>query len=198
MQPDLFRGERQQQERRRSRSRESEGKENKGSDDKDVKKERSNRKRRRSRSRSRRRRRRRRRSRSGSAGREEGKDFGPGLKHRRRRHRNLWDLLPGEAEQLGLLKGLPINIGSTGDFMHADRAGRRVYVGNLPLNVKEAELRDFFNAVMVAAQGPGRKMGNSVLGVFLNLPKRFAFVEFRSAVEATQAMDLDGISKLFF
>jgi len=77
--------------------------------------------------------------------------------------------------------------------MHADRAGRRVYVGNLPLNVKEAELRDFFNAVMVAAQGPSRKPGHSVLGVFLNLPKRFAFVEFRNAIEATQAMDLDGI-----
>lgn len=110
-----------------------------------------------------------------------------------RRHRNLWDCQPEEAEKLGLLKGLPINIGSNGGFMHADRAGRRVYVGNLPLNVKETELRDFFNAVMVAAQGPTRKPGNSILGVFLNLAKRFAFVEFRNAVEATQAMDLDGV-----
>ena len=79
------------------------------------------------------------------------------LKYLRRRgekqHRNMWDVQPDEAEKLGLLKGLPINIGSSGDFMHADRAGRRVYVGNLPLNMKEAwELRDFFNAVMVAAQ----------------------------------------------
>lgn len=110
-----------------------------------------------------------------------------------RRHRNLWDVQPDEAEKLGLLNGLPINIGSGGDFMHADRAGRRVYVGNLPLEVKETEIRDFFNAVMIAAQGPGRKAGDSVLGVFLNLPKRFAFVEFRNAIEATQAMDLDGI-----
>jgi len=165
-----------------------------------VKKERSRsrgRKRRRSRSRSRRRRRRRRRSPSNSgSGDDDGVDYGPGLRKRRRgekRHRNMWDVQPDEAEKLGLLKGLPINIGSSGDFMHADRAGRRVYVGNLPLNVKEAELRDFFNAVMVAAQGPSRKPGNSVLGVFLNLPKRFAFVEFRNAIDATQAMDLDGI-----
>merc|ERR1719412_1066720 len=94
---------------------------------------------------------------------------------------------------MGLLTGLPINIGDAGDFMHADRAARRIYVGNLPLNVKEKEIKNFFDAVMVAAQGPNRKEGNSVLGVFLNLPKRFAFVEFRSATEATQAMDLDGI-----
>jgi len=156
------------------------------------------RKRRRSRSRSKkRRRRRRRRSPSRSESRSDNEDeYGPGIRKRRhgkRRHRNLWDVQPDEAEELGLLKGLPINIGTGGDFMHADRAGRRVYVGNLPLQVKEAELRDFFNAVMVAAQGPGRKTGNSVLGVFLNTAKRFAFVEFRNAIESTQAMELDGI-----
>lgn len=123
-------------------------------------------------------------------------DYGKGLRPRRRnerRHRPLWDILPPEAEEMNLLKGLPINIGQTGDFMHADRAGRRVYVGNLPLQVKENAIREFFNTVMVAAQGPNRKPGASVLGVFLNLKKRFAFIEFRSAVEATQAMDLDGI-----
>jgi len=113
--------------------------------------------------------------------------------NRRRRHRNLWDVNPEEAEKMGLLTGLPINIGESGDFMHADRAARRIYVGNLPLNVKEQEIKSFFDAVMIAAQGPNRKPGESVLGVFLNLPKRFAFVEFRSAIEATQAMDLDGI-----
>lgn len=94
---------------------------------------------------------------------------------------------------MGLLEALPINVGNDGGIMTADRAGRRIYVGNVPTDVKESELRDFFNAVMIAAQGKGRKPGASVLGVFLNLAKRFAFVEFRNAVEATQAMDLDGI-----
>jgi len=152
-----------------------------------------------SRKRDRKRRRRRRRRRSPSRSNsplDDGVDHGPGLRPRRRgerRHRNLWDVDPDIAESLGLLTGLPINVDGKGDFMHADRASRRIYVGNLPLNVKESEIRDFFNCVMVAAQGPGRKAGDSVLGVFLNLAKRFAFVEFRSAVEATQAMDLDGI-----
>jgi len=75
-----------------------------------------------------------------------------------RRHRNLWDVGPEDAEKLGLLSNLPINIGSDGDFMHADRAGRRIYVGNLPLDAKESEVRDFFNAVMIAA---GVNMKNS-------------------------------------
>lgn len=127
---------------------------------------------------------------------DEGLDQGLGIRKRRRgkkRHRNLWDVVPKEAEKLGLLSNLPINIASDGDFMHADRAGRRIYVGNLPLDAKEGEVRDFFNAVMIAAGGAGRKPGNSVLGVFLNLSKKFGFVEFRNAVEATQVMDLDGI-----
>lgn len=150
-------------------------------------------------SRDRDRRRRRRRSRSkdhdNNSG-ADGIDYGPGIRKRRRgerRHRNLWDVSPEDAEKLGLLSNLPINIGQDGDFMHADRAGRRIYVGNLPLDAKESEVRDFFNAVMIAAGGATRKPGNSVLGVFLNLSKKFGFVEFRNAVEATQVMDLDGI-----
>jgi len=155
-----------------------------------------------SRSRSRQRRRRRKRgSRSRSRdrrrrSRSRSMDFSQGLRPRRKGTKkppSMWDISPQEAEKMGLLRGLPINIGGDGDFMHADRAGRRVYVGNLAVKVKEAEIRDFFNAVMIAASGPERKPGDAVLGVFLNQQKRFAFVEFRSAIEATQAMDLDGI-----
>jgi len=99
---------------------------------------------------------------------------------------------------MGLLDSLPIRFNKqTGENYQAnvltDRQNRTLYVGNLPLDVKEPEIRDFFNAVMIAAQGPERKPGASVVGVFLNLKKRFSFVEFRSAMEATQAMDLDGL-----
>jgi splicing factor U2AF subunit len=166
---------------------------------KEEKSERSRRRRRsrsRGRDRKRRRRRRRSRSRSQSGSVERKAEFGKGVKPRGEgefRHQNLWDVGPTEATDMGLLKELPINVGTDGGIMRADRAGRRIYVGNVPTDVKEMELRDFFNAVMIAAQGPGRKPGASVLGVFLNLAKRFAFVEFRNAVEATQAMDLDGI-----
>lgn len=79
------------------------------------------------------------------------------------------------------------------DFTAAVRAAKRVYVGNLPYSVSENEIRQFFNNVMVACQGPDREAGDSVIGVYLNLQKRFAFVEFRSPIEATQALDLNGI-----
>jgi len=144
--------------------------------------------------------RKRRRSRS-SDGRIYGVGSGKGLRPRRKneqRHRSLWDIQPGEAAEIGLFDNLPIRFNTTtGDNYQAnvltDRQNRTLYVGNLPLDVKEPEIRDFFNAVMIAAQGPDRKPGASVVGVFLNLKKRFSFVEFRSPIEATQAMDLDGL-----
>jgi len=144
--------------------------------------------------------RKRRRSRS-SDGRIYGVGTGKGLRPRRKndqRHRSLWDIQPTEAEEIGLFDNLPIRFNTTtGDNYQAnvltDRQNRTLYVGNLPLDVKEPEIRDFFNAVMIAAQGPDRKPGASVVGVFLNLKKRFSFVEFRSPIEATQAMDLDGL-----
>merc|ERR1719242_905401 len=87
----------------------------------------------------------------------------------------------------------------TANFMHATRASKRLYVGNLPHNVSEEEIRKFFNATMIAAKpeadGSGGVVGGeqSVTNVYLNAQKRFAFVEFRSPQEATQAMELEGI-----
>merc|ERR1712154_510673 len=93
----------------------------------------------------------------------------------------------------------------TANFMHATRASKRIYVGNLPLNVSEDEIRKFFNATMIAAkpkdgdaningqQQESGGNGETVTNVYLNTQKRFAFIEFSSAQEATQAMELEGI-----
>ena len=71
----------------------------------------------------------------------------------------MWDIQPEEAAELGLFDNLPIRFNTTtGDNYQAnvltDRQNRTLYVGNLPLDVKEPEIRDFFNAVMIAAQVP--------------------------------------------
>jgi len=59
------------------------------------------------------------------------------------------------------------------------------------MDVTEDELKRFFNSTMaLAAQGPP---GEIVLSVYLNLEKKFGFVEFRSVDEATAALSLDGI-----
>jgi splicing factor U2AF subunit len=72
-----------------------------------------------------------------------------------------------------------------------DRQARRLYVGNLPPTT-EKDLQDFFNVAMETAlveKFPGRP----VLSVYLNMEKRFGFVEFRTQEEATAALNLDGI-----
>ncbi|KAM9238103.1 splicing factor U2AF 65 kDa subunit-like [Dugong dugon] len=72
------------------------------------------------------------------------------------------------------------------------RKARRLYVGNVPFGITEEAMMDFFNAQMrlgVLTQAPG----NPVLAVQINQDKNFAFLEFRSVDETTQATALDGI-----
>ncbi|PSC72366.1 splicing factor U2AF 50 kDa subunit [Micractinium conductrix] len=89
----------------------------------------------------------------------------------------------------------------------AARPAKRVYVGNLPANVSEAELRQAINELMVQTGGtaaPGFPItscklyqGNGELlfnnGVHQVQDKGYAFVEFRSVEEASNAMALDGV-----
>ena len=76
-----------------------------------------------------------------------------------------------------------------------NRQARRLYVGNIGWETSEQMICDYFNGKM-------REMGlvNHVLpgeepciGAQVNPEKGYAFVEFRSAEEATNAMAFDGI-----
>ena len=60
------------------------------------------------------------------------------------------------------------------DILHS----RRVYVGNLPHGVTDQEIREFFNATMIAAQDVNREPGDAVVGVYLNSQKRFVLCFF--------------------
>ncbi|PRW45747.1 chorismate lyase isoform B [Chlorella sorokiniana] len=88
----------------------------------------------------------------------------------------------------------------------AARPAKRVYVGNLPGSVSETELRQAINELMVQTGGtaaPGFPItscklyqGNGDLlfnGVHQVQDKGYAFVEFRSVEEASNAMALDGV-----
>ncbi|KAI5105962.1 U2 small nuclear RNA auxiliary factor 2b, partial [Silurus meridionalis] len=78
------------------------------------------------------------------------------------------------------------------------RQARRLYVGNIPFGITEASIlhfesmMDFFNAQMRLG-GLTQAPGNPVLAVQINQDKNFAFLEFRSVDETTQAMAFDGI-----
>ncbi|XP_034751280.1 splicing factor U2AF 65 kDa subunit-like isoform X2 [Etheostoma cragini] len=72
------------------------------------------------------------------------------------------------------------------------RQARRLYVGNIPFGVTEESMAEFFNAQMRLA-GLSQAPSNPVLAVQINQDKNFAFLEFRSVDETTQAMAFDGI-----
>ncbi|XP_047995156.1 splicing factor U2AF 50 kDa subunit [Leguminivora glycinivorella] len=171
-------------------------------EDKDRRRRSRSRERRRSRSRSRERREREKRP-------ARSKSRSPTTKRSRRRKPSLyWDVPPPGFEHITPLQykamqaagQIPANIvadtpqaavpvvGST-----ITRQARRLYVGNIPFGVTEEETMEFFNQQMHLS-GLAQAAGNPVLACQINLDKNFAFLEFRSIDETTQAMAFDGIN----
>ncbi|XP_073699879.1 splicing factor U2AF 65 kDa subunit-like [Garra rufa] len=84
----------------------------------------------------------------------------------------------------------PTQVPTVGSQM--TRQARRLYVGNIPFGVTEESMAEFFNTQMRLA-GLSQAPSNPVLAVQINQDKNFAFLEFRSVDETTQAMAFDGI-----
>ncbi|GBG62104.1 hypothetical protein CBR_g28575 [Chara braunii] len=76
----------------------------------------------------------------------------------------------------------------------ATRHARRVYVGGLPPLANEQSVATFFSTAMAAVGGNTAGPGDAVVNVYINQEKKFAFVEFRTVEEASNAMALDGIN----
>ncbi|KAJ6636175.1 Splicing factor U2AF 50 kDa subunit, partial [Pseudolycoriella hygida] len=131
-----------------------------------------------------------------------------GNRSRRRKPSLYWDVPPPGFEHITPLQykamqaagQIPANIvadtpqaavpvvGST-----ITRQARRLYVGNIPFGVTEEEMMEYFNQQMHLS-GLAQAAGNPVLACQINLDKNFAFLEFRSIDETTQAMAFDGIN----
>ncbi|KAI0258707.1 hypothetical protein BC834DRAFT_910251 [Gloeopeniophorella convolvens] len=73
------------------------------------------------------------------------------------------------------------------------RQSRRLYIGSITPDINETNLADFFNNKMTEMKIGTGAPGNPVLAVQCNYEKNYAFVEFRSAEDATAAMAFDGI-----
>ncbi|XP_017077385.2 splicing factor U2AF 50 kDa subunit [Drosophila eugracilis] len=75
------------------------------------------------------------------------------------------------------------------------RQARRLYVGNIPFGVTEEDMINFFNRqiLLLGLDSLQNTDGRAVLSCQTNLEKNFAFLEFRSMDEATQAINFDGI-----
>ncbi|KAF8202513.1 hypothetical protein BJ912DRAFT_945039 [Pholiota molesta] len=80
-----------------------------------------------------------------------------------------------------------------GSNPNLSRQSRRLYIGSITPDVNEQNLADFFNSKMIEMNIGTGGPGNPVLAVQCNYEKNYAFVEFRSAEDATAAMAFDGI-----
>ncbi|KAK4051593.1 hypothetical protein OIV83_002733 [Microbotryomycetes sp. JL201] len=119
--------------------------------------------------------------------------------------------LPGQSRPMmpsGM--GLPMAQGPGGVNIPAPigsfaRQSRRLYVGNITTEATEEIIRHFFNSKLTEMgllsdgklgddlHGLGLKGDEPVISVHLNYEKNYAFVEFRNAEEATNALGFDGI-----
>lgn len=72
------------------------------------------------------------------------------------------------------------------------RHARRLYVGNLPPDTTDSQIGDFFNRALQASKGVESE-GDPVISVYMNLEKRFAFIETRTIREAAAGLALDGV-----
>jgi splicing factor U2AF subunit len=77
-----------------------------------------------------------------------------------------------------------------GDMGQGSMKARELYIGNLPDGVPEPQLASFLNAAILQAE-LNTQPGMPILSVRCN--GKFAFAEFRSAEEASNAMNLNGI-----
>ena len=76
--------------------------------------------------------------------------------------------------------------------MLATRHARRLYVGSLPAGQTDVSVARFFADCLLAIGGLSSERGSPVLSVYTNPDKRYAFVEFRSVDEASNALGLFG------
>ncbi|KAE9361817.1 hypothetical protein PF008_g675 [Phytophthora fragariae] len=72
------------------------------------------------------------------------------------------------------------------------RHARRLYVGGIG-EISEPEITAFFNDVIDRALGE-KQDGGSVVSVYINRERHFAFVELRTIELTTACMNLDGVS----
>ena len=85
----------------------------------------------------------------------------------------------------------PVMLQQASATQQATRHARRIYLGGLPPTVDDVRLGILFNQALTSVGGLSAP-GDPVVNVFINQEKKFAFVEFRSVEETSNAMALDG------
>mmetsp|Transcript_541 Transcript_541/g.815 ORF Transcript_541/g.815 Transcript_541/m.815 type:complete len:559 (-) Transcript_541:424-2100(-) len=123
-------------------------------------------------------------------------------RRKRLSRKSLWDV-PPTADQAAMdaRAAAMTNFAAT-DFSGVDpnsnlpqqtRHARRLYVGNLPPNLSEDSLQNFFREAIDKALV--KKIDEDpILSVYINQERRFCFLEFKSVEMTSACMALDGIN----
>eukprot|EP00800_Vazella_pourtalesii_P010277 TRINITY_DN254_c0_g1_i3.p2 TRINITY_DN254_c0_g1~~TRINITY_DN254_c0_g1_i3.p2 ORF type:complete len:167 (+),score=40.30 TRINITY_DN254_c0_g1_i3:555-1055(+) len=99
----------------------------------------------------------------------------------------------GQLPTLGITTGGAIPPPPPPAASQLTRQARRLYVGNIPFGITEDLMVQFINekmhqtSLVLAA-------GNPVMSVQVNHDKNFAFIEFRSVEECSNALAFDGLN----
>ncbi len=133
---------------------------------------------------------------------EEERDWVEDRRRKRKERKSKWDVLPtpeqaaADAQMTALqnfaatdFSGAAVDSGLPQQTRHA----RRLYLGNLPHNVTEQELHDFFEHA-IQETSPTPITQDPILSVYINQERRFCFLEFRTVEMTTACLQLDGIN----
>lgn len=78
----------------------------------------------------------------------------------------------------------------------SSKADRKLYLGNLPPNITSQQLMDMLNGALKKMEINTDVEGDSIVSAWISPDGvgHYAFVEFRSAQEATNGLTLNGAS----
>lgn len=133
-------------------------------------------------------------------------------RRKRRERKSLFDVLPEDSSkakqpdyipqpppehqhpQADMSNGYHDNTNGGGSHPQHTRHARRLYIGHLPVELTEREVHEFFRNSIETAMGPSPRKEDPILSVYINVDRRFAFVEFKSMELCTACLALDGIN----
>ena len=97
--------------------------------------------------------------------------------------------MPGTETVSGFGMGMP-NLLAQAQAQQMEKISRELFVGNIPPNIPEMLLRDFFNGAM---KRTGLCAPNATPIVGVRISPKFAFIECATVHDANQAMNMNGI-----
>jgi len=129
-------------------------------------------------------------------------------RRKRRERKPLFDVLPQDSlsktlqdytpqpqtqPEPGISQGFNNNGGNLSQPQQT-RHARRLYIGHLPVELSEQEVHEFFRTAIRTAMDDKQPEEDPILSVYINVDRRFAFVEFKTMEICTACLALDGIN----